>query len=53
MEAKGDLLLALALSFKKMINGSLCMHIVLKQKGGIIIKFKGQIKTTYISMVIR
>ena len=29
----------------KMVNGFLCMHIVLKQRDGIIIKLKGQVKT--------
>ena len=35
---------------QKMINGFLCVHIVLNPKEGIIIKFTGQVKTEYISM---
>ena len=34
-----------------MIDGFLSMHIVLKQRKGIIIKFKVQVKTEYMSLV--
>ena len=42
---KWDLLSAPAMILKKIIDGFLCIHIVLKYREGTIVKFKGQVKT--------